>query len=161
MNDESIRVICALLFDLDLAGFDEWLSEIDDCPAKRELTERRAKMVDRLKAAKQIEYNAVDDESCPALKRDAEFLKTQWLSLKKDAVALPLVKKEKARLANLPTAEEQYARWREIAADIRAAKPYIKGKAEIARRVRRFLVNSHDPRDKQFVKSERTIRDQI
>jgi len=78
-----------------------------------------------------------------------------------NAIVEPIVVKENSRLANLPTAEKQYARWREIAEEIRKAKPYIKSKSEIARHVRRRLVNSHDERDQEFVKTIRAIRDKI
>jgi len=161
MNYDSFKVSCALLFDFDLAGFDEWLARMDDCPVKHELIERREKLVRRLSDAKVIKYSMADDDSCPALKRDAEFLKTQWLALRKEAVALPLVRKEQNRRANLPTAEEQYARWNEIAAQIRRDKPHLKKKTDIARAVRAVLSRSHDPRDTEFIKSVRTIRGQI
>ena len=66
--------------------------------------------------------------------------------------------KEHNRRARLPTAGERHARWREIADRIRKERPYITSKAEIARMVRRQLVNSHDERDHEFIKSADTIR---
>jgi len=145
MNDESVKVSCALLFDFDLAGFDEWLARMADCPVKRELIERRGKLVNRMKAANVVQYNAGDDESCTALKRDAEFLKTQWLALRKEAVTLPLVRKEKNRRANLSTGDERHALWRRIADDIRAKRPDLTSKSAIAGIVRKRLLDSDDP----------------
>lgn len=69
--------------------------------------------------------------------------------------------KEHNRRLNLPTAEDQYQRWRELADEIRQERPYLNSKAEIARLVERRLSNSHDPRDRQFKKPADTIRRKI
>lgn len=79
----------------------------------------------------------------------------------REAYQTDLVKtlaKEHNRRVNLPTAEDRHARWREIADRIRKDRPYITSKAEIARMVRRQLVNSHDKRDQDLARSADTIR---
>jgi len=86
-----------------------------------------------------------------------ENARRAWLM----AVNEPILVKEHKRRANLPTAEKRYTRWRELADEIRRAKPYIKSKTEIARMVRRQLKNSHDPDDAEFIKSVEAIRRQI
>ena len=76
-------VIC-VFFKFDLLAFDEWLDGLDDCPAKRELSDRRRRLDEWLEKHGQFKLNLEDEDSCAALKRHVEFLKVRWREIAHD-----------------------------------------------------------------------------
>ena len=58
---------------------------------------------------------------------------------------LQALKHEHNRRVNLPTAETRHELWRRMAGEIRAERPEIKSKSEIARIIQKRLLESSDP----------------
>ena len=83
--------ICGLL-GLDLRVFDEWLDGLDDCLAKRELSDRRRRLDEWLEKQTQFKLNLEDDDSCAVLKRHVEFIKTRWSEIAHDNAKTPYTK---------------------------------------------------------------------
>lgn len=162
MNNDSMHITCCFL-GLDLYRFDEWLESLPDGEFKQYLARSRARVIEILEGWEGTTHIDLKDEQSHELVRVRILeIKRLWRADQRDQVVMPLVRKEQSRLANLKTAEAQYQRWREIAAEIRKERPYIKSKSEIARLVHRRLSNSHDPRDREFAKPEAdTIRRKI
>ena len=88
MTKESTWLICGML-GLDLRVFDEWLDGLDDCPAKRQLTERRQRLDEWIGRHPKISLDLRDDESCAALKRHVEFLMIRWSEIARDDTKTP------------------------------------------------------------------------
>jgi len=161
MNDDALHITCCFL-GLDLHQFDEWLQSLPDDEFKQHMVRSRARVIELIEewdGPTQIDLE--DEQSQELVKQRILELKQHWRADKRDKVVMPLVRKEKSRVANLRTGQEQYARWRELADEIRKEKPYLTKKTDIARLVHRRLSNSHDPRDHEFKQNIDTIRKKI
>ena len=158
MNYDALHITCCF-FGLDLYRFDEWLEQLPDGEFRRAMAQSRARVIEVIEGWDgPTKIDLQDDESQTLVKLHILEMRQQWRGYKRDAVTMPLVRKEQTRIRNLPTAEEKHQRWKEIAAEIRQAKPYIKSTLGIARLVRHRLVNSHDDRDTKFTGSIERIR---
>jgi len=96
MNGDNVMITLALM-GFDLPAFDEWLDSLEDCPARRELQHRRDNLVERVTSGKVIKYNAADDDSQPAIKRELEFLTSRRREIQRDDVLLPMARRDHKR----------------------------------------------------------------
>lgn len=92
MNRAAIE-ITLIMFDFDLAGFDEWLDGLPDGPLKDDMTARRARVLAILESWDgPTKINLQDDESQTPIKLHIAEMRHQWRLSKYNAVVVPLAK---------------------------------------------------------------------
>ncbi len=82
MHEELFSTMAALE-GFDITGFDAWLAGMDECGAKRELTERRQWAKDA------VQYGAVNRD---ALLRHLEWMLLRWKYIRRTDYLLPLAR---------------------------------------------------------------------
>jgi hypothetical protein len=131
----------AVLNGFDIRGFDSWHSSLQECGAKKELTERRA-----------LAVNAALENNSDGLLRHLEWMLLRWKEIRREDYVLPLARTGKKVISG--AAEENMQRkadaddrrrdW-QARAERKWADPQHsnKGTSEIARLIAKPGENPH------------------
>lgn len=95
MSDESLWITCAF-FGFDLESFDKWLDGLPDCGARKELTQRRQKVIEALERRTdedgRTRFNLEDSDD---IKRHLEWMMIRRREIETANAAAPLARQAK------------------------------------------------------------------